>query len=75
MQYSNRKAFKRVRTWFWIFEILELLLSIAILGVTGSAAQGLKDDLNFPSPPSKLSYNIALVSSHQLINSTLLVFD
>jgi len=58
--YDNRVC-DRLKVASWILEFLELLLSVIILGITGSAAQGMKSDLGFPNIPGKLAYNIAIV--------------
>lgn len=60
--YDNR-VWERLKIAFWILEFLELLLCIIILGITGSAAEGMKNDLRLPNIPGKLGYNIAIVSS------------
>lgn len=44
----------------WILLALELILTIAITGITGSAATGFRDDLHC-DVPDKLNYNLALV--------------
>ena len=64
-QHNNPKAFSRLCLAFWILEVLSCLLAIAILGVIGSASNGISKDLRFPSVPRALVYNIALVSSLQ----------
>jgi hypothetical protein len=69
----SRKIFKRLRLAFWIFEILECLMSIAILGLTGSSAWGMQNDLDFAGIPSKLGYNIAIVSIIQVKGTTLIL--
>jgi len=64
---SNWKVFKQLRLAFWILEILECLFSIAILGVSGSSASGILNDLKFPTIPTKLSYTIAIAAITMLV--------
>lgn len=44
-----------------ILEALELIICIIILGITGSAADGMKNDLGLANIPGKLGYNIGIV--------------
>jgi len=59
--YDNRIC-DRLKVASWILEFIELLISILILGITISAAQGMKTDLGFPNIPGKLAYNIAIAA-------------
>jgi hypothetical protein len=45
-----------------VLEVIEFVLSIMILGITGSASVGMKSDLGFAGIPGKLSYNIGVVN-------------
>ncbi|KAL8823584.1 MAG: hypothetical protein Q9191_005723 [Dirinaria sp. TL-2023a] len=56
---ASRTAFKRLMTTLWVLVFLEFVLTIATLGVTASAAQGFRQNLNYPRIPGKLAYNIA----------------
>lgn len=56
---ASRTVFKRLITTLWVLVFLEFVLTIATLGVTASAAQGFRQNLNYPRIPGKLAYNIA----------------
>ena len=56
------KVFNRFMVVLLILEVLELLISVAIVSVTGSAASGITNDLQFENLPGKLIYNIIIVS-------------
>ena len=59
---ASRTAFKRLITILWVSVFFEFVLTIATLGVTASAAQGFRQNLDYPDIPGKLAYNIAAVS-------------
>lgn len=46
----------------WVLDILELILSIIILGITGSSSEGMKNDFRWHSIPGKLVYNIVVAT-------------
>lgn len=60
---ESKSINNRLKIAFWILEIIELIMSIIILGITSSASSGMTDDLGFKSIPGKLGYNIAVVSN------------
>ena len=57
---ESGRIYQLVRTAGWVLLALETVLAIVVIGVTGSAATGFRNDLHC-DVPDKLNYNLAVV--------------
>jgi hypothetical protein len=60
MEIRNQRLYVVIHIVKWTLLILEVVLSVVVLGITGSAASGFRNDLKC-DVPNKLGYNIATV--------------
>ncbi|KAI1320870.1 hypothetical protein F5Y16DRAFT_389503 [Xylariaceae sp. FL0255] len=66
-----RRRSTHARIAHQVLEVFEFLFSIFLVGITGSASQGMTDDLGFSRIPPKLGYNIFVAVLSMLLTPIL----